>query len=125
MFKNIKSAALALKYIPGRYFFTYIAIDFLTGSDIHSLHFLLAECIAFTGGIEFRTLIEWLVGMTLFEIAISLFSNYVRQEVLLPQKEELSFKIKRKSIRLEYLLLQLCTIIRIFWRIISTCRIRL
>ena len=97
MFKNIKSAALALKYIPGRYFFTYIAIDFLqVPISILYIFYWRNVLLAFTGGIEFRTLIEWLVGMTLFEIAISLFSNYVRQEVLLPQKEELSFKIKKE-----------------------------
>lgn len=97
MFKNIKSAALALKYIPGRYFFTYIAIDFLqVPISILYIFYWRNVLLAFTGGIEFRTLIEWLVGMTLFEIAISLVSNYVRQEVLLPQKEVLSFKIKKE-----------------------------
>lgn len=97
MFKNIKSATLALKYIPGRYFFTYIAIDFLqVPIAILYIFYWRNVLLAFTGGIQFRTLIEWLVGMTLFEIAISLVSNYVRQEVLLPQKEELSFKIKKE-----------------------------
>lgn len=62
MFKNIKSAALALKYIPGRYFFAYVMVDFLqVPISIFYIFYWRNVLLAFTGGIEFQTLIEWLV----------------------------------------------------------------
>ena len=75
----------------------YVVIDFLqVPVSLLYIFYWRNVLLVFTGGISFQTLIEWLVGMTLLEIVISVVSNYIKQEVLLPQKEHLNFKIKEK-----------------------------
>lgn len=86
-----------MRYIPKTYFFIYVVIDFLqVPVSILYIFYWRNVLLAFTGGISFQTLMEWLIGMTLLEIVISVVSNYIKQEVLLPQKEDLNFKIKEK-----------------------------